>query len=111
MGFLANASINKARSQAGGNKMYGDVGAGPVNADIAARSKQPLTAAYSDEVRVYAFQSLFCSDGVSWEKVGPRAYSSFQTLFKSLKKLGKTAVTSSKQALNALWRICLAAGN
>eukprot|EP00957_Ditylum_brightwellii_P040624 3074834-Ditylum_brightwellii.AAC.1 len=37
---------------------------------VSSHSKQPLLAAYSDEVRVYAFQNLFCASSFDWEQLG-----------------------------------------
>jgi len=107
MVFLASASSNdtihgSTGPSLGDNATY----IGPTN-----QVHQPLTASYSDEVRVYAFQSLFCSNDVDWENLGLKAYTSFQILFKSLKKSLRASVTSHGVALDALWRICLEAGN
>ncbi len=61
--------------------------------------------AFSDEVRQYAFQNLFCSASLDWSNLGISAYTSFQLLLQSL---GDTADES--KALDALWKICLTAG-
>jgi len=105
MVFLADASNNEA----------GSVAAAQMNnttsRQIGPLNKQYLTTSYSEEVHDYAFQNLFCSDSVDWEQLGPRAYQSFQILFKSLRKSMRTPLTSNKAAIDALWRICLAAGH
>lgn len=74
-------------------------------------SHQALTAAYSYEVGAYAFQKLFCSEDMHWEHLGPKAYESFQELFKHLSKSVRSNPTASGPALDALWRISLYAGD
>ncbi len=72
---------------------------------------QPLTSSFSHEVRLYAFQSLFCSKEIDWERLGFKAYKSFQSLFKLLRGLNQSFLNVQEPALDALWRICLQAGN
>lgn len=83
----------------------------PDNANIFDSSHQVLTAAFSEDVKVHAFTRLFCSANMHWEHLGKDAYNSFQTLFKSLGGETKRALTSHGPALDALWRICLFAGD
>jgi len=101
--FLANSSYDDGPPVAIGPLLPDDSSAAGVH--------QALTAAYSEEVKVYAFQQLFCSQNVQWEHLGPKAYQSFQGLFKSLRKSIRSSLTSNGPALDALWRICLVAGN
>ena len=61
--------------------------------------------AFSDEVRLYAFQNHFCSASLDWSNLSIRAYRSFQLLMNSL---GDRAGES--KAVDALWKICLSAG-
>ena len=61
--------------------------------------------AFSDELRQYAFQNLFCSASLDWSNLGLSAYTSFQLLLQSL---GDSA--DDTKALVALWKICLTAG-
>lgn len=85
---------------------------GPSQRDSITRGNhQALTAAYSYEVGAYAFQNLFCSKEMHWEYLGPKAYESFQELFKHLTKSFRSTLTPSGPALDALWRICLYAGD
>jgi len=85
---------------------------GPSQRDSIVRgSHQALTAAFSNEVGAYAFQKLFCSEEMHWEYLGPKAYESFQELFKHLSKPLRSTLTPSGPALDALWRICLYAGD
>ena len=105
MVFLANSSLNEAPPAAMGPSLP--------DADDSSigGSHQALTAAYSDEVRIYAFQTLFCSESVHWEHLGRKAYQSFQGLFGNLKKAVRSSLTTNGPALDALWRICLVAGD
>lgn len=70
-----------------------------------------LSAAFSDEVRVSAFLDLFCSHEVNWDELGEGAYKSFHLMFKKLRQSPGTSLASSGPSLDALWRICLTAGN
>jgi Ubiquitin carboxyl-terminal hydrolase len=70
-----------------------------------------LSAAFSDEVRVSAFLDLFCSNEVNWDELGEGAYKSFHLMFKRLRQSPGTSLASSGPSLDALWRICLTAGN
>ena len=60
--------------------------------------------AFSDELRQYAFQNLFCSASLDWSNLGLSAYTSFQLVLQSL---GDSA--DDTKALDALWKICLTA--
>lgn len=101
--FLANSSYDNGSPATMGPSLPDDASS--------AEAHQALTAAYSDDVKVYAFQQLFCSENVHWEHLGPKSYQSFQGLFKSLRKSVRSTLTSNGPALDALWRICLVAGN
>lgn len=70
-----------------------------------------LSSAFSDEVRTSAFLDLFCSQAVSWDELGEGAYKSFYLIFKKLRQSPAASLTASAPALDALWRICLMAGN
>lgn len=70
-----------------------------------------LSSAFSDEVRTSAFLDLFCSQAVSWDELGEGAYKSFYLMFKKLRQSPAASLTASGPALDALWRICLTAGN
>lgn len=83
----------------------------PGDANVFDSSHQVLTAAFSEDVRIHVFTRLFCSTNTHWEHLGKEAYCSFQTLFKSLGDQTKRALTSHGPALDALWRICLIAGD
>lgn len=97
--FLAHSGHNEA-SPVSGNTTTNNP---------SASKHQALTAAYSDQVRIYAFKTLFCSQSVQWEHLGKNAYHSFQEVFKSLKKSVRASLTASGPALDALWKICLEA--
>jgi ubiquitin carboxyl-terminal hydrolase 9/24 len=83
----------------------------PHDANVFDSSHHALSAAFSEDVKVHAFTRLFCSANMHWEHLGKEAYYSFQTLFKSLGDETKRALTSHGPALDALWRICLIAGD
>lgn len=70
-----------------------------------------VAAAFSDEVRNSAFLDLFCSTAVNWGEFGEGAYRSFQSMFKKLRQSPEASITTSAPSLDALWRICLNAGN
>ncbi len=97
MVFLANASTSS------NNSMYGP--------SMSTNAHQPLTSSYSNEVQLYAFQSLFCNSDVDWEHLGLKAYRSFQVLYGSLKPIVRSFESLEVPALDTLWRICLYAGN
>jgi ubiquitin carboxyl-terminal hydrolase 9/24 len=103
MVFLAHSAHNEASPAVGPSL--------PSDSNVTGPKHSALTAAYSDEVRIYAFKNLFCSQGVHWEHLGKSAYHSFQGVFKSLKKAVRASLTTSGPALDALWRICLVAGD
>ena len=50
------------------------------------------------------FEQLFCSEGVGWESLGERAYRSFR-------ELDARGARDSDGTMDALWRICLRAGD
>jgi len=108
MVFLADASNNESGSVV--TPIVG-VSSRTHQSQIDPSPNQILTSSYSENVQEYAFQNLFCSNGIDWEHLGPNAYQSFQILFKSLRKSMKTPLTSNGAAIDALWRICLAAGH
>eukprot|EP00567_Pseudictyota_dubia_P007508 CAMPEP_0197442408 /NCGR_PEP_ID=MMETSP1175-20131217/8425_1 /TAXON_ID=1003142 /ORGANISM="Triceratium dubium, Strain CCMP147" /LENGTH=3192 /DNA_ID=CAMNT_0042972873 /DNA_START=42 /DNA_END=9620 /DNA_ORIENTATION=- len=114
MVFIANASTADSFGVVGGGGME-NASVQP-NKGIATpvggvQQKQPLSSAFSDDVSLYAFQHLFCASNIDWEHLGEGAYQSFQKLFKSLSKSIRSSLTSNGPALDALWRICLSAGN
>jgi hypothetical protein len=75
------------------------------------QSDSSLSAAFSDEVRASAFLDLFCSQSVNWGELGEGAYKSFHLMFKKLRQSPGSSIASSGPSLDALWRICLTAGN
>ena len=103
MMFLANASNNETTTTTYGPTMSSD--------NTSNQSHQPLTSSYSNDVQLYAFQTLLCGSSVDWEKLGLKAYKSFQILFKTLRSLNKSFASVQGPALDTLWRICLHAGN
>eukprot|EP00804_Cyclotella_cryptica_P003556 CCRYP_002177-RC/>CCRYP_002177-RC protein AED:0.09 eAED:0.09 QI:151/1/1/1/0.8/0.83/6/655/3175 len=70
-----------------------------------------LHAVFSNEVSIHVFGNLFCSANVGWECLGEVAFCSFQTLFKSLVHGNMQDSVIKDRAIDALWRICLSAGN
>ena len=96
--FLANASSNETST-------YGP------NENFSNKTVRPLTPSYSNDVQLYAFQSLFCCEAIDWENLGPKAYRSYQILFKATESLNQSFASFRGPALDALWRICLHAGN
>lgn len=68
-----------------------------------------LHAVFSNEVSIRVFQNLFCASNVGWESLGEVAYQSFQMLYQN--SLVGTNDALNACALDALWRICLSAGN
>jgi ubiquitin carboxyl-terminal hydrolase 9/24 len=70
-----------------------------------------VAAAFSDSVRTSAFLDLFCSMTVNWGELGEGAYRSFQSMFKKLRLSPEASIVTTAQSLDALWRICLNAGN
>lgn len=101
MRFLATSSHDQKN----------DIGPNPPDNSTFSASQQVLTAAFSDTTKIHAFQNLFCSRDVHWEELRYQSYQSFQSLFKSLRKDVRSALTTSGPALDALWRICLVAGH
>jgi ubiquitin carboxyl-terminal hydrolase 9/24 len=68
------------------------------------RNISSLSPCFSDNV--YIFENLFCADvgGPGWENLGELAYQSFQSF--DAKESRNSPLTT-----DALWRICLSAGN
>jgi hypothetical protein len=63
-------------------------------------------------VCVQIFENLFCSANVGWECLGEVAFGSFQTMYKNLSQHGQsTSPATNYRAIDALWNICLTAGN
>ena len=67
--------------------------------------EQKAGPAFADDVRLFAFQSLFCSSSLDWSTLGINSYRSFQALRRSL-----PAGAAQPATVDALWRICLTAG-
>lgn len=89
MMFLANAS-----------KV--DDGAPQLRPENSMHNIDKLTVGFVENVHI--FQSLFCSATIDWEKLGQAAYISFQNF-------DAREARDSEQTTDALWRICLSAGN
>jgi hypothetical protein len=70
-----------------------------------------LAAVFTDEVCSAAFLNLFCSSSTSFEMLGEGAYRSFQFMFNKLRLTPAGSPSATGAALDALWRICLRAGN
>lgn len=63
-------------------------------------------------VCVQIFENLFCSPNVGWECLGEVAFGSFQTMYKNLSQHGQSITPATNDcAIDALWKICLTAGN
>lgn len=75
------------------------------------RPEPLVAAAFPDDVRTSAFLDLFCSISVNWGELGEGSYRSFQSMFKKLRQSPEASMATSAPALDALWRICLNAGN
>lgn len=67
-----------------------------------------LSAAFSEEVCRTVFLNLFCALSFDYDQIGEEGYRSFQFLFDGQ---FTSWSASRKIALNALWRLCLTAGN
>ena len=70
-----------------------------------------LGAVFSKEVSIHIFENLFCSANVGWDHLGELAFVSFQNLFQSLGERISLDSTIKDRAIDALWTICLSAGN
>ena len=70
-----------------------------------------LSAAFSDEVCYSVFLNLFCSESFDYDQLGSDGYWSFHFLFKRLSNSANSSVHAKKSALDALWRVCLTAGD
>ena len=81
------------------------------NKNQPALANDTLAAAFPDDVRTSAFLDLFCSTDVNWGELGEGSYRSFQILFKKLRQSPEAVMATSAPSLDALWRICLNAGN
>jgi len=68
----------------------------------------PLKAAFPSVGFNHIFYNLFCEDS-NWENLGFSAYSSFKSFFDGLRLIN--ALTLTEAVLNALWNICLLAGD
>ncbi|EJK69439.1 hypothetical protein THAOC_09305, partial [Thalassiosira oceanica] len=68
--------------------------------------RRGLGAAFTSETAAYVFANLLCSEGVDWDGLGERAYSSFRQF--GTDDLGKRR---GGRTVDALWRICLTAGD
>lgn len=101
MVFIASAST------AGGSLMPVDGNAQPPNNQNSSCQEELLSAAFTEEVCVEVFLTLFCASNLSYNEFGESAYRSFQVMF------GRVRGTSraNGSAVDALWRICLTAGN
>ena len=74
-------------------------------------SNNQTHAVFSREVSIHAFENLFCSANVRWECLGQLAFMSFKSLFTSLQHGVVQNSAIKERAIDALWRICLTAGN
>ena len=70
-----------------------------------------LDAVFAKEVSIHIFENLFCSANVGWDQLGELAFVSFQNLFQSLGERMSLDAAIKDRAVDALWRICLSAGN
>ncbi|CAB9501188.1 Ubiquitin carboxyl-terminal hydrolase puf [Seminavis robusta] len=100
MVFIASAAGN------GGGIAQADAPMGPNNSN-ASRQEELLSAAFTEDVCSEVFLNLFCAPDLSYDEFGESAYKSFQFLFQRV----RGTPHASGAALDALWRICLTAGN
>eukprot|EP00956_Cyclotella_meneghiniana_P030233 scaffold75485_cov79-Cyclotella_meneghiniana.AAC.4 len=70
-----------------------------------------LDAVFAKEVSIHIFENLFCSANVGWDQLGELAFVSFQNLFQSLGERISLDSAIKDRAIDALWRICISAGN
>lgn len=75
------------------------------------QQEELLSAAFTEEVCSSVFHNLFCSPNVSFQLLGEGAYRSFQFIFNKLRLSTTHGRQATAAALDALWRICLGAGN
>lgn len=73
------------------------------------QEREVLSAAFTDDVCSEVFLNLFCAPELQYNELGEGAYSSFQRMFTRVRS--SNSPTTSTSALDALWRICLTAGN
>ena len=63
------------------------------------------------KIPIYFFENIFCSANVGWDHLGKLAFVSFQKLFQSLGERISLDSAIKDRAIDALWRICISAGN
>lgn len=83
---------------------------GPQQAN-AVQPEDLLYAAFNEDVCASAFLNLFCSTTFTFQRLGEGAYRSFQFLYNKLRVSPTSAHAVTSSAIDALWRICLGAGN
>ena len=111
MMFLASASHPSKVAQ------FDRAGIAPHTSNIAvsqvgnAQAEPLLSAAFSEDVCHSVFLKLFCSESFDYDQLGSDGYWSFHFLFKGLSNSVNISVQSKKSALDALWRVCLTAGD
>jgi len=98
MVFIASASM------VSNHPMGNDHTLPPNNQNVSARKDDALSAAFTGDVSAEVFLNLFCAPDLSYDEFGEGAYNSFQLMFSRVTE-------ASGAALDALWRICLTAGN
>jgi Ubiquitin carboxyl-terminal hydrolase len=77
------------------------------NSNASPRHEELLSSAFTEDVCSEVFLNLFCASDLSYDEFGENAYKSFQFLFQRVRATSH----ASGSALDALWRICLTAGN
>lgn len=75
------------------------------------QANESIGSSFSGKVCTSSFENLFCASDLDWEHLGEGAYQSFQMIFKCTRDLNAPKAASKSIALNALWGICLHAGN
>ena len=100
MMFLANAS----KPDDGTYNQRNDGNGGSLRPENSMHNINSLSPCFSDNV--FIFENLFCADvgGPGWEDLNEMAYQSFQSF--DAKEARFSPLTT-----DALWRICLSAGN
>lgn len=96
MAFLANASRIDGGNSSGANVSRG------LRLENAMHNIPKLEPAITDNV--YVFTKLFCAVNLGWEQLGEAAYNSFR-------EFDAKESRESNETTDALWRICLEAGN
>jgi ubiquitin carboxyl-terminal hydrolase 9/24 len=98
--FLANAS----KPDDGSYNQQNDGKFGSLRPENSMHNIQSLSPCFSDNL--FVFEKLFCADvgGPAWEDLNEMAYQSFQSF--DAKELRVSSLTT-----DALWKICLSAGN